>query len=1181
MDFTVETMIGIWERILQHYKGDIADVERDYPEKKSILVDYNVIASENSDFAESLLVQPNNTIYAGEKALKEITGFDINIRIMNLPKGVSRIGIRDLRSEHLGKFIAAEGLVRKATEVRPKLKEAAYQCVRCGAVIKVSQEDMVAKEPLECYKDQGGCGKSIASTRFKLLTMISESKECSVFTDTQKLEIQESPEGLRGGAQPQRLVAYAEDDITGKISPGDRVILNGVLRSMQRRDRGVKSTVFDIFLDVNSIEIEEHEFEEISITPEDEEEIIKLSQDKGVCQKIISSIAPTIHGMNVEKEALALQLFGGVPKTMPDSTKVRGDIHVLLVGDPGTAKCVSGDTEVLLADGSLKPIQSVVEGVTNKKISGIVDDGIYSETNHDILSLNSTAKNIPAKVNIVWKRTAPEKMYKIKTVSGKEIKVTPTHPFFVCNGFITCKKAKELRKGEFIATPRKLDIFGRAQPVNIPYTKSASNNAVRLKLPKKTTPWFWRFIGLFIGEGYLEIKPYEGYISSTAFFTNNDPKLLNDFYSSSKKLGLNPKMRNSHKGKIAKVIFVPSIEFGTFLVNLGASGLSKHKYVPELLFKCSEKEIKAFLSALFDCEGTVSLKSRKIKITSASKRLMKQVQHLLLRFGVHSQLHSKFGRATNSMHKGDVYHDLYIMGEDVVTFENEIGFSLPAKKSRLNKLTSSKKMFNTNKDVIPINSMMLRKLRNDLCLSQSECGVPRSSYQHYEKGDRKPSRSALKKIVKPFEKRYLSLKNIDILHRFSILKTLADSDIFWDRVEKTEKVDSDDFVYDLQVPEHHNFIANDIYVHNSQLLRYITQISPRGIYASGKAASAAGLTAAAVRDEFGEGRWTLEAGALVLADKGIAAIDELDKMSTQDRSAMHEAMEQQCISVAKAGITATLHSRCALLGAANPKFGRFDTYTPISEQIDMPPALLSRFDLIFSIEDKPETKKDTEMAEHILRLHYAGEIGMHRQRKENGKYSAEDEEIAMKCVEPEITPVVLRKYIAYSKRHVFPVITKEAETALKDYYLNLRRQGEEENAPVPITPRQLEAFVRLSEASAKMRLNNEITREDADRAIRIMDYCMRRVYYDYEAGKFDVDVVATGMTHSQRERSITILDIIKELSSKSHDGGVDYAEIEERAINEKIPDKKVEATVEKLKTEGRIYQRPNGKYYPV
>ncbi|MDI6916814.1 MAG: minichromosome maintenance protein MCM [Thermoplasmatales archaeon] len=702
MDFTVETMKGIWERIFGHYKGEIADVERDYPGKKSIFVTYDTISSEEPGLGEFLLLQPNNALYAGEKALKEITGFDAHARITNLPKAVSGIDIRDLRSEHLGKFIAAEGLVRKATEVRPRLKEAAYQCVRCGAIIKVIQEDMVAKEPLECYKDQGGCGKTVASTRFKLLTVPSESKECSVFVDTQKLEIQESPEGLRGGAQPQRLVAYAEDDITGKLSPGDRVILNGILRSRQKKERGIKSTMFDIFLDVNSIEIEEHEFEEISITPKEEEEIIKLSQDPNIYQKIVSSIAPAIHGMMTEKKALALQLFGGVSKVMPDSTRVRGDIHILMVGDPGTAK--------------------------------------------------------------------------------------------------------------------------------------------------------------------------------------------------------------------------------------------------------------------------------------------------------------------------------------------------------------------------------------------------------------------------------------------------------------------------------------------SQLLRYISQISPRGIYASGKSASAAGLTAAAVRDEFGEGRWTLEAGALVLADKGIAAIDEMDKMSPQDRSAMHEAMEQQCISVAKAGITATLHSRCALLGAANPKFGRFDDYKPIAEQIDMPPALLSRFDLIFSISDKPETKKDTDMAEHILKLHYAGEIDKYREKKENGKYSAEDEERAMKIVEPEIPPGPLRKYIAYSKRNIFPVMTKEAETAIKDYYLSLRRGGEAENSPVPITPRQLEAFVRLSEASARMRLSDKIMKEDADRAIGIMDYSMRRAYFDYETGRLDVDVIATGMTHSQRERSISIVDIIRELSSRSPDRAAEHNEIIDMAKDKGIDRTKAESTIEKLKREGRIFERRDGKY---
>jgi len=297
---------------------------------------------------------------------------------------------------------------------------------------------------------------------------------------------------------------------------------------------------------------------------------------------------------------------------------------------------------------------------------------------------------------------------------------------------------------------------------------------------------------------------------------------------------------------------------------------------------------------------------------------------------------------------------------------------------------------------------------------------------------------------------------------------------------------------------------------------------------------------------------------LAMADNGVLIIDNVNFMQSRGWRTLVNVMERGKAPVVRDKKVVETDRHFSTLITASPRFGRFDPYKPISEQIEIPINTLILFDIIFSIDDKPNVKKDSEIAEHILR--------MHSQKLVN---------------EPEIKPELLKKYITYSKRNVFPVITKEAETALKDYYLNLRRQGEEENAPVPITPRQLEAFVRLSEASAKMRLNNEITREDADRAIRIMDYCMRRVYYDYEAGKFDVDVVATGMTHSQRERSITILDIIKELSSKSHDGGVDYAEIEERAINEKIPDKKVEATVEKLKTEGRIYQRPNGKYYPV
>jgi replicative DNA helicase Mcm len=153
----------------------------------------------------------------------------------------------------------------------------------------------------------------------------------------------------------------------------------------------------------------------------------------------------------------------------------------------------------------------------------------------------------------------------------------------------------------------------------------------------------------------------------------------------------------------------------------------------------------------------------------------------------------------------------------------------------------------------------------------------------------------------------------------------------------------------------HILLVGDPGIAKSQLLRYMIKISPRGIYTSGKSSTSAGLTATAVKDELGDGRWTIEAGALVLADKGIAAIDEMDKMNNEDKSALHEAMEQQTISVAKAGVMATLKSRCSLLAAANPKLGRFDKYEPIAPQINLTPALMSRFDLIFVLTDDPES----------------------------------------------------------------------------------------------------------------------------------------------------------------------------------------------------------------------------------
>ncbi|UCG71180.1 MAG: minichromosome maintenance protein MCM [Thermoplasmata archaeon] len=687
-----EDLSAKWEEFFtdSKYRYRITEIADMYPEKKSLEISYSEIETFDFELAEHFLNRSYKAGFLAERVLEKLTPPEkkvkIHLRIKNLPKD-SRIEIRDLRSKHLGKFIAIEGLVRKATEVRPKMVDARFQCMRCGAIIKEPQDGLVFKEPLECYKEQNGCVRTAASTKFKLLN------ELSKYVDTQKIEIQESPEGLRGGAQPQRLVAYTEDDLTGRISPGDRIIINGTLRSAQKKSYPIKSTLFEIFLDINSIELEEHEFEEVPISPEDELKIIELSKDPDIYRKITASISPTIYGMTVEKEALALQLFGGVPKIMPDGTHIRGDIHIFLVGDPGTAK--------------------------------------------------------------------------------------------------------------------------------------------------------------------------------------------------------------------------------------------------------------------------------------------------------------------------------------------------------------------------------------------------------------------------------------------------------------------------------------------SQLLRYISELAPRGIYASGKASSAAGLTAAAVKDEFGEGRWTLEAGALVLADKGVACVDELDKMTPQDRSSMHEAMEQQRISIAKAGITATLQSRCAVLGAANPKYGRFDTTQYLAQQINIPVALLSRFDLIFTITDVPDSEKDLLIAEHILRSHTLG--GIERHKLETGEDVSEEE--IPSYTDPHLDRELFRKYVAFAKR-IFPVMTKEASAVLRDYYTSIRRQGEPEGSSVPITARQLEAFIRVSEASARVRLSDRVTEDDARRAIRIVEYYLKKVAG--EEGRFDIDIVVTGTSQSQRERIKTVMSIIRDLAESG--APVEYEDIITESESLGIERSKAESIIKRLSTDGTIYEVRLGKY---
>ena len=355
----------------------------------------------------------------------------------------------------------------------------------------------------------------------------------------------------------------------------------------------------------------------------------------------------------------------------------------------------------------------------------------------------------------------------------------------------------------------------------------------------------------------------------------------------------------------------------------------------------------------------------------------------------------------------------------------------------------------------------------------------------------------------------------------------------------------------------HMLMMGDPGLAKSQLLRSAARIAPRGVMATGKSTSAAGLTAAAVRDEFGEGRWTLEAGTLVLASGGIACIDEIDKMSDEDRSSMHEAMEQQTISIAKAGINAQLKSKCSVLAAANPRRSRFDMSMPLPPQVNMPVSLLSRFDIFFIIEDKADPDKDSLLADRIIQSHLAGEVLTPGELNEG-------DELAIRSVEGPINSRMLKLYISYAKK-IRPVMTAEAQHKIKDFYTRLRNRyhnTDEQDKTMPITPRQLESIIRIAEAYAKMYLSSTVEFKHAEMATDMMDLFLQVTL------RGDVDYAWTGMNAQQRRKeenpSMILLDII------SPSGSMDEEEIYDMMQEKGFMRKDVEKYLTKLREDGRL-----------
>lgn len=639
--------------------------------KPSLVVDFVELSKFDLELSEELLENPEETIKAGELALSQL-GMSPNslkkIRFFNLPESQA-ITIRNIRSLDLNKFISVLGIVRQASDVRPQVTIAKFECQSCGNTITIPQLDTKFKEPSRC-----SCGRR---GKFRLL-----SKE---LVDVQRLIIEEAPETLEGGDQPKRIAVFLSEDLVEpkmekKTTPGSKVKITGLVKEIPLISKsGAQSTRYDLIIEANYIEPTDEIYEEIDINPEDEAEIKKLANDEKIYEKLRDSIAPSIYGHGEIKEALSLQMFGGVRKVKDDGTKQRGDMHVLLVGDPGSGK--------------------------------------------------------------------------------------------------------------------------------------------------------------------------------------------------------------------------------------------------------------------------------------------------------------------------------------------------------------------------------------------------------------------------------------------------------------------------------------------SQTLQFISKAAPKARFVSGRGATGAGITATVVKDEFLRG-WALEAGAMVLANKGMAVIDELDKMSPDDRSALHEAMEQQTVTISKANIQATLRAETTVLAAANPKLGRFDPYTPIAAQIDLPPTLINRFDLIFPVKDIPNREKDEKIARHVL--------GTHQNPN---------------AAQPVISSRLLKKYISYARQNYNPVLVDSAVNVITKFYVDLRNEGnvgdESGIKRIPITARQLEALVRLSEASARVRLSDKVTKKDVQRAIKLLEYCLMQIGIDRETGKIDIDKISTGITATTRNRIHILKETMDDLETRLGKT-IPLEELVVEAVKRGIDEDKVEELIESMKRAGDIFEPKRG-----
>ncbi len=1109
------------KNFFESHKKEFAESFR--KESNVIFLDFMELTSFSSRLSDEILAKPEETLALIETAIEESGLKDRpRVRLVNLPE-TSFVKIRDLRSKHLDELLILEGIIRQSSDVRPQVVNAKFECPSCGTILSVLQIEKKFREPVRC-----SCGRRGG---FKLL-----SKE---MVDTQRLVIEETPESLSGGEQPKRINVFIKEDLVEpkmeeKTTPGSRIKVIGVLKEVPvPLPSGGLSTRFELAIEVNNLISMEETFEELDISEEDERQIIELSQNPELFDEMVKSIAPSVWGYEEIKRALLYQLFSGVRKVYEDGQKKRGDIHILLIGDPGVAKSV---TLSFIADISPKGRYVVGKSASGAGLTATVvrdeylrgwslEAGAMVLANKGIVCIDELEKMDPQDRSSMHEAMEQQCMlpdFKLmlsdgkyvrigefvdnlmeknrsKVYEGKDCEILPldeknkvellstdfqNHFPLEANRISRHKAPEEFAKIE-LANGREITVTpehpcwiaedGRIKTIPAEKLNEGmffpvpSEIQIKEKPYKKENDFLCKILGYHISDGSYELN--RGKKTGVQFWNNNED-LIKDYKNSIEKYFRIKPVITKRKNQFA--VRVISKKVADYFRELDKDLWEKGdvKKIPELIMQLPKENLRYLLRSLYDGDGSVSSQARngcRISFVSQNRELEEQMSDLLLRFGIQSSI---FRDNHSKVWRLDISGQ-----ENLKKFLVNISFLSQNKKQKLKDYCEAEKSYKTIKDVVPGCTEKISEIFKKLGINaKKEIG------HQIDLGVEK-QRLFLQKLVLIARKRlaekqgYKEGKFCDLEKDLDEIEKLAFGFSRWIKIKKVSKVKNKDikWVYDVTIEPYHTFISNGMVLHNT-------------------------------------------------------------------------------ITISKANVQATLRSETSVLAAANPKFGRFDPYQPIAQQIDLPPTLINRFDIIFTLRDLPDKERDKRIASHVLSEHTR--TAAHQQL---------------------ISTSLLRKYIAYARQRMRPVLNKEAANEIEKFYVDLRNMpvsGDSEVKPIPISARQLEALIRISEASAKIRLSKVAEKEDALRAIDLMKYYLMQVGYDYESKTFDIDRISSRITSSQRGKVFIVRDMLTELEGKI--GKMIPVEELENALEGKMTKDEISDAIMELEKNSVIFKPKRG-----